>query len=968
MNGIFLNETLGPIKLKRSIFYWVVAALLDRNRVESISFADEAVLFTSGARDAKLPILEIGKITARRRLLWSDLEIVGDQQSFRLVGLSSRTAYLIQSLAESARFTFVERTFSAYSTKLDSLYARVRDYGDPRRFLSSYRHSLVVADAMALSERFPKRFPERLLSSQNCQRMETIRFFLNNDQAIRGCGNSVFKTQELIRSKAFFDRFEKQPLTEEQRRAIVTDEDRNLVVAAAGSGKTSVIAAKAAWLIKKGYVSPSELLVLAFAKDARGELEARLTSRMGQAESKDISVRTFHGLGTNIIAKVDGKVPSLSRTAEDKNALQQLLKSFLRDLVIQESFRPIIEAWFQSYFAPYRSPMEFQNLGEYWAYIKTYEIRSLNGELVKSYEECEIANFLLLQGIDYVYEHPYEIETSTSSKRQYKPDFYLPDYDIYIEHFAIDADGRTPSFINQEDYIRSMEWKRRLHEQNDTILVETFSYEKQLGGNALTNRLMEKLRALSVVPSPIPPEEVFKKLSEQGRVDGFTRLIQTFLKHFKGSQISKEDLLLRAENSRHRLRSIAFVEVFSAVYDLYEGYLATEKEIDFEDMISLATQYVEQGKFRNPFSYIVIDEFQDISTGRARLIQGLLDQRADAQLFAVGDDWQSIYRFTGSDTSIMRDFPRIFHPCERVDLTTTFRCMDRIASVAAQFVTRNPSQLQKQFRAVNHAEGECVFVGFPAEPNADMVSETLKWIELEAVEHQSKPKVIILGRYKFSCPKNLHDLQSRFSSLDIEFQTVHKSKGQEADYIIVVELSSGKHGFPSEIEDDPVLDLVLAEPEQHPNAEERRLFYVALTRAKKKVFLLAGRSTSKFLNEMVGEDYGVSTFGRQVEKDASCPVCVDGHMILHKGKRGTFYGCSNFPYCNHTQPVCPECDKGRFKMESNRFVCTECGHTLELCPKCKTGQLRMRKGKYGMFWGCSNYSNHPRCEYTRSAL
>lgn len=967
MIGILSNAPQTPIRLKRNIFYWVLGALLDRNRVESISFTNEAMIFSSHTRNAELPISKIGEVRPHPRILWRDIEIIADQQSVWLRGLSSETDRSIQSLTEFTRVTFIEKLFFAYSAKLDSVYSQVRDCADPGRFISSYRHSLNLGEAAALSKRLPKRFPESLLSSQNCQRMEIIRFFLANEQAIRACGNSVFKTQELIRSKAFFDGFEKQPLTEEQRHAIVTDEDRNLVVAAAGSGKTSVIAAKAAWLIKRGYLNPKQLLVLAFAKDARGELRTRLTSRLGPADSGGISTHTFHGLGTKIIGQVNGKVPSLSRTAEDKKALQELLKSFIRDLVLQESFRPLIETWFQSYFAPYRSAMEFQNFGEYWAYIKTYEIRSLNGELVKSYEECEIANFLFLQGIRYVYEQPYEIETSTSSKRQYKPDFYLTDYGIYIEHFAIGADGRTPPFINQGEYIRSMEWKRRLHDDNNTILVETFSYEKQLGKDVLTSRLMDKLIALNVVPSPVPPEEVFKKLSDQGWVDGFTRLIQTFLKHFKGSQTSKEALLFRAENSPHRLRSIAFVEVFSAVYDLYEAYLAAEKEIDFEDMIGLATKYVEEDKFQNPFSYIIIDEFQDISTGRARLIQALLNQRADAQLFAVGDDWQSIYRFTGSDTSIMRDFARIFNPSERVDLTTTFRCTDRVADVAAAFVTRNPSQLKKHFRAVNHSAGECVFVGFPSGPNDDLVSEALKRIEADAAGCQSKPRVIILGRYNFSRPQNMHDLLSRFSSLEIEFQTVHKSKGQEADYVIVVELSSGKHGFPSEIEDDPVLDLVLAEPEQHPNAEERRLFYVALTRAKKKVFLLAGRTTSKFLSEIVDGDYGVSTFGRQIEKEAPCPVCVDGKMVLKKGKSGTFYGCSNWPYCNHVQPVCPECDKGWFKRESDRFSCTECGHTLELCPKCKTGQLRMKKGRYGMFWGCSNYSNHPRCDYTRTA-
>ncbi len=954
----------GSIRLKRSIFYWgSLIPLLDRNHVRSLSFVDHAIILNRGSGDNELRLYDVGEITSHSRLLWTDIEIVAAERVVKICGLPKRSAEAIHSLIKSAQINFILGLFEDHSRELESLFSRLKDCADPSRYLSNYRHSSLLKDSQIISSRIPELIPAELSFHEFYWRLNSVRVFIKNEHAIRICGNEKYIEQELIRSKSFFDNFEKNPLTDEQRLAVVTDENRNLVVAAAGSGKTSVITAKAAWLIQKGYVKPSELLVLAYAKKASEELGSRLTSRLGQSETEQISIHTFHALGTKIIRDVDNKYPSLSKKAEDKKALQDLLKSFVHDLFIDSTLRPLIESWFQSYFAPYRSEMEFNNYGEYWRYIKTHEIRSLNGDLVKSYEECEIANFLYLQGIKYAYEKPYEKDTSTSSRRQYKPDFYLIDYGIYIEHFAISLDGRTPPFINQDEYLESMEWKRKLHKRNRTILVETYSYEKKLGKDTLTKRLMEKLRIFDVKAEPIPPEEIFKKLSEQERVDRFTQLIQTFLNHYKGSQLSEKELVAKAKKTTQSDRSLAFVQIFLVIYNLYETHLKNSQEIDFEDMIRTATNYVLNGQFKSPFDYIIIDEFQDISSGRARLIQALLNQRPQTQLLAVGDDWQSIYRFAGSDTSIMRDFSFIFNPCKRIDLTTTFRCVDKIANVSAQFVMQNPSQLRKQFRSVNFSKESCILVGFPADNNHDLLSETLASIESEVSNSQSKPKVLILGRYNFIRPSNLRQIARRYSSLNIEFQTVHKSKGSEADYVIILELKAGKHGFPSEIEDDPLLDLVLSAPEKHPNAEERRLFYVALTRAKRKVFLLTERTRSAFVSELITSNYDVVTFGHQLNQDNQCPICIEGQMGLKSGPTGTFYGCSNFPYCNHTQSVCPSCNIGLFRKIDETFVCQECGHELEICPRCKKGQIRKKHGKNGLFFGCSNW---PDCNYTRN--
>jgi len=174
-------------------------------------------------------------------------------------------------------------------------------------------------------------------------------------------------------------------LTKEQRRAVLIDEDHNLVVAAAGSGKTSVIVAKADWLIRKGYRRPSELLLLAFSRNARKELEDRL-HRKGIAD--DLTVQTFHKLGMTIIGEAEGRRPTLSKVAEDGKALHELLKQIVNDLKVDGKLSGALLDWFQAEFAPYRREHEFQNQGEYFDYIRKHEIRSLNGEKVKSFEEC----------------------------------------------------------------------------------------------------------------------------------------------------------------------------------------------------------------------------------------------------------------------------------------------------------------------------------------------------------------------------------------------------------------------------------------------------------------------------------------------------------------------------------------------------------------------------------------------------
>ena len=462
-------------------------------------------------------------------------------------GLSRHQARELANALEAARLDWWRRALAARVEVLRPVHDRVAQLGDPPRYMARSAFSELERDVQNVVEQLPPRWPDELSDTAEVQMLKGIRHVLKDPDHHRSVANKTYVANELVRSREFFDRIEARPLTDEQRKAVVVDEDRNLVVAAAGSGKTSVIVAKAGWLLQKGYRQPSELLLLAFAKDAQKEMEERVRRRLGDEAAAGLTVRTFHSLGMSIIGAAEGKRRALAKVAEDDKALFDLLKGIIADLVADPKFSTVMLRWFEDHFAPYKSEHDFQTQGEYWAYVRANEIRSLQGEKVRSFEECEIANFLYLSGVPYKYERSYEHDTATSEKGQYQPDFYLPEAGIYIEHFGLNESGGTASFIDQEKYLQEMEWKRQLLAEHGTILIETFSHEKAAG--KLTKNLATKLAEHGVALSPIAPADVFTVLEEQGRIAPFTRLVATFLQHYKGAQLSAEEVVRRAEKA-----------------------------------------------------------------------------------------------------------------------------------------------------------------------------------------------------------------------------------------------------------------------------------------------------------------------------------------------------------------------------------------------------------------------------------
>lgn len=232
------------------------------------------------------------------------------------------------------------------------------------------------------------------------------------------------------------------------------------------------------------------------------------------------------------------------------------------------------------------------------------------------------------------------------------------------------------------------------------------------------------------------------------------------------------------------------------------------------------------------------------------------------------------------------------------------------------------------------------------------------------MKNEEKQKVFIIGRYNWLKQENLNDLP-KMPFLDVEFLTAHKSKGREADYTILIGLKGGRMGFPCQIVDDKILDLVLAKGDPFPNAEERRLFYVALTRAKKHVYIInepCFLNSSSFVSEILIGGYEINSEG-QPPQSILCPICKTGEIILKDGQYSQFYQCNNYPYCDYTPETCPDCAKGFLTRRNTRYHCSniECSFSAMVCPSC--GGYLKKKTKNGDFLGCSNYTRG--CRYTQ---
>ncbi len=708
---------------------------------------------------------------------------------------------------------------------------------------------------------------------------------------------------ELAREKAadigrLINPIEEYDLDEQQLTAIAYDVRSRLVIAGAGTGKTTDIVGFVKYLLKAGKASPDEILALSFTNSSVSDLKKRIIAETGTR----VEVSTFHRLGIKIIACSENKVPRVSNIKIGEFISEEIRKrksdpKFVRSL-----------SEFLAYDFDVRDEDQFGDCSELEEYLQKNPLITLNGERVKSFGEADIANYLAINGVPYTYEDPYCVDTADSKYGQYHPDFHLNGTRIYIEYFGIDRSGGVAKFMvdenpdAREDYIRGIEWKKQIHRENGTTLIELYAYERSEG--SLLDKLGSELGSLGIQSSPEPPEAVFDRTlgSDSRALRAVSSLFTTAILLIKGfgepwDIVFSESVLPKVRNIKDRQSLKRIEAVLRPLYDAYQAALDENGEIDFEDMLNKAADCIRSGKYTHPYRYVIVDEYQDLSRSRYNLLKAMRDSR-DFSLFCVGDDWQSIYRFNGCDVSYILNFEKYWGPSAVCRIERTYRFSGEILEKSSQFISRNKCQYPKDLIGMSKTAGKVYFIlGADSRQIRGEIGRRLSYLP-------AGKKVLFLGRYNhdisilsgdgFDWKPDISDgsdavTYSLRPDLKMKFMTIHSSKGLQADVVFSLNNSSGRYGFPS-MRQEPALIGMLLEGDDTQMDEERRLFYVAMTRARETVYIVSVKDhQSVFFTEMFPRrgpgGYAVRMF---------CPICGAPLVLRTNSYGGRFYGCSNF--------------------------------------------------------------------------
>lgn len=848
---------------------------------------------------------------------------------------------------------------------------------------------------------FIDKYKDTVLSGMNMEDTNRINFVLNqypiSHEKVETL-RKLYETLKLEERESFFDTVEKNPLTENQRLSVIRNNDINLVLAAAGTGKTSVMVAKVLDLIDSGCAKADEVLALAYNRDAAVEVKQRFDERKKSAglAFKDVPrISTFHALGLQII-KDCGRNVTISKMATDEKLLIAWFKEWLKVYLLQnpDNLNEFIKLLYQPVDA-----FTFSNKEEYDSYIRDNEYRSINGEKVKGYQELLIANWFTMHNVQYRYEEKYVPKRRVEIGFDYRPDFYLGN-GIYLEHFGINRDGTTRADIDDKEYNETILKKRALHEEYETTLLETYHY------NWVENQLYERLESLMIEAGielrEIDGEELLECLNKSGLFEEASNRYSKCLQAIRTERLSRSDVKKRLEDAK-----IVYAEEYTkflmSVHEAYISKLQSENEIDFDDMIILATDLVNSGEFKPKWKHILVDEFQDISMARLEFIQAIYNKGPRPIWTVVGDDWQSIYRFSGGKLEITTQFEKKIGSHTISILDKTYRYNNSIADTAGTFIMENPEQYEKNIETHTKVDSSCIYLyDTYVEDGEDILNRLNKSINkakkkynyvLEKSKSDSdeefeitgtslraykiakaikaknpKAKIAILARYNYI----LNNVKEILKDEDILFWTFHGAKGLEADYCILLGFFRGKVGFPNENHDDAVLEALLPSLDDYPHSEERRLFYVALTRAKKESHIVVNSDEpSVFIEELLSSKYQVNIeSSRLYAKNRSiykCNHCTTGYYILHDGPYGKYYTCSAKVSCPSRPRVCDICGAPSIDYET-KSICQnpKCGHTIEICDVCGR-PMKIRKGLYGTFLGCTGYGvKGEHCTNTRA--
>ena len=684
-------------------------------------------------------------------------------------------------------------------------------------------------------------------------------------------------------------------LNNKQTEAVISEDKRLLVLAGAGSGKTKTLLQKIIYLIEEKGVTPSSILAITFTKNATNEMIDRLIisadttgqyenmlvdKRMSKVEKEKerfsnqkkykwidgLTVRTFHSFCYSILRnygvnEFDNKFKIIGdekRDEEDdlsKNVAPETVFEVVHKLLIKQCDDTEFLLQLKRYILDYIIDKIHKNEGKYLPKDGKY-FTSLDGTKVRSKSEQFIADWFYRHSIKYEYEPLLNVKDF-----DFHPDFYIPEANLYIEHIS------EKSFSTKD--------KEEQFQKGNLLLVKT--YESMTKDSALFNHTLDK-----VVKNRLPSnyhktilltyKEEFNGYHEN--VKDFVTQIMRITDMIKVENINLKKVLEDARKDQHeRVRN--FYELAIPIVEKYIHYCTDKSFLDFNDLISRSTSLFQNhddiaNKYKSKYQYILVDEFQDVNNLQVELIKLLLTDQT--QLFCVGDDWQSIYGFRGSNVSYIVDFEKHFPNAKVVKLNLNYRSTQNIVGASNEVIKHNKFKVEKEIHSSKKSEHKIVvFAGNSEEENIQFCLDKVKELQDEGLTNED-----ILFLYRRSKMYSPYFFRFRNENIKVQSKTIHAAKGLEAKVVFILGLTEGNGGFPDIWLEDRIFQVIKRANHDLLVEEERRLFYVAITRAKDKLFLITEKSKeSSFLKE-IPDIFTVKTsipIKSVVEKVITCRKC-----------------------------------------------------------------------------------------------
>lgn len=658
-----------------------------------------------------------------------------------------------------------------------------------------------------------------------------------------------------------------------QKEAVISEDKRLLVLAGAGSGKTKTLIQRLEYLIKDKGAKTSEILAITFTKNATneivdrliqvadnsGEYEVLLSKKRTKVEEdrdryeflkkyswvQNVTISTFHSLCFKLVRDwgtkgatnnfSDNKFRLLldSKSADEElNTLtaEETRSNVLGKILIEACSNKLFLIDFKRYLLDYLvDHIDLNHKGKSTNFETNFT--SLNGTRVRSKSEQFIADWLYRHNIKYVYEPIVNMKEFS-----FQPDFFIPEANIYLEHIS--------------DLSAPMAQKEKELFEGGKVLIKTF--ESDTKDTAFFNLVLDraikgKLPLDYNFNSELNYEEEFKYYHKE--INDFRNQVLSTMDMIKVENINIEEVSKRAQKNPHE-RVRKFYEFAIPLIKSYNSYCLNKSYQDFNDLIISAVDLMKnhesvRSSISSKYKYILVDEFQDVNNLQVDLLSLLLTD--NTQLFCVGDDWQSIYGFRGSNVDYIVNFEKYYPGCKIIKLDKNYRSTPNIVGASNEVIKNNKYQIDKNVEAFKKSNSAIHVNDSTTESEAILyvVKQVSKLID------QGYNKEDILFLYRRSKMYTPYFEAFRKLGIFVSNKTIHASKGLEAKAVFIIGLTDGKGGFPDIWLSDAIFQVVKESDHDFLMEEERRLFYVAVTRAKDHLFLITQKDNpSRFIDEI----------------------------------------------------------------------------------------------------------------------